>query len=127
MATSLEARVPLLDYKMVEFAFSLPPALKLSGNTTKYFFKNAMKGILPDEIINRQKEGFSIPIKNWLKTDLKGLMSDYLSEEKIKDAGFFNYKYVKKMMDDHLGNRQNHAHRLWSLILFNIWREKFLK
>lgn len=127
MATSLEARVPLLDYKMVEFAFSLPPELKLRGNTTKYFFKNAMKGILPDEIINRRKEGFSIPIKNWLKTDLKGLMSDYLSEEKIMDAGLFNYKYVKKMKDDHLGNRQNHAHRLWSLILFNIWREKFLK
>ncbi|MEN8152562.1 MAG: asparagine synthase (glutamine-hydrolyzing) [Acidobacteriota bacterium] len=127
MATSLEARVPLLDHKMVEFAFSLPPALKLKGNTTKYFFKNAMRGILPDEIIDRQKEGFSIPIKNWLKTDLKGLMSDYLSEEKIKDAGFFNYNYVNKMKNEHLNNKQNHAHRLWSLILFNIWREKFLK
>lgn len=127
MATSLEARVPLLDYKMVEFAFSLPPALKLGGTTTKHFFKHAMKGILPDDIINRRKEGFSIPIKNWLKTDLKGLMSDFLSEGKIKDAGLFNYNYVKKIMDEHLNNRQNHAHRLWSLILFNIWREKFLK
>lgn len=126
MATSLEARVPLLDYKMVEFAFSLPESLKLKGNTTKYFMKNAMRGILPDEIIDRQKEGFSIPIKNWLKTDLKDLMMEYLSEKRVNESGLFNYGAVQKMIGEHLNNRQNHAHRLWSLILFNIWREKFL-
>ena len=126
MATSLEARVPLLDYKMVEFAFSLPENMKLNGKTTKYFMKNALRGILPDQIIDRQKEGFSIPIKNWLKTDLKGLMMEYLSEKRVRESGLFNYDYIKKMMDEHIGNRQNHAHRLWSLILFNIWREKFL-
>ncbi|MCK5005733.1 MAG: asparagine synthase (glutamine-hydrolyzing), partial [Candidatus Aminicenantes bacterium] len=126
MATSLEARVPLLDHKMVEFAFSLPENLKLKGNTTKYFMKNALRGLLPDEIIDRQKEGFSIPIKNWLKTNLKDLMMEYLSEKRIKDSGLFNYNVIQTMIDEHLNNRQNHAHRLWSLILFNIWREKFL-
>jgi len=126
MVTSLEARVPLLDYKMVEFAFSLPENMKLNGKTTKYFMKNALRGILPDEIIDRQKEGFSIPIKNWLKTDLKDLMMEYLSEKRVNESGLFNYGFIKKMRDEHLSNRQNHAHRLWSLILFNIWREKFL-
>ncbi len=125
MATSLEARVPLLDYKMVEFAFSLPAAYKLDGSTTKWFFKKAMEGILPDEIIYRRKEGFSIPIKNWLKSDLKDLMLEYLSENRIKDVGLFNYKYVQKMIDQHLNNKQNHAHRLWALILFNLWHERF--
>lgn len=125
MATSLEARVPLLDYKMVEFAFSLPARYKLDGKTTKWFFKKAMEGILPDEIIYRQKEGFSIPIKNWLKKDLKDLMLEYLSEKRIKEAGFFNHGYVQKMVDEHLKNKQNHAHRLWALILFNLWRERF--
>ncbi|MCK4763890.1 MAG: asparagine synthase (glutamine-hydrolyzing) [Candidatus Aminicenantes bacterium] len=126
MATSLEARVPLLDYKMVEFAFSLPADMKVRGSTTKWFFKKAMEGILPREIIYRQKEGFSIPIKNWLKTDLKELMLEYLSEKRVSEAGFFNYGYVKKMIDEHLSNKQNHAHRLWALILFNLWREKFM-
>jgi len=127
MATSLEARVPLLDYKMVEFAFSLPENLKLRGNTTKYFMKEALRGILPDEIIDRRKEGFSIPIKNWLKTDLKDLMMETLSEKRVKESGLFNHDAVQKMIREHLNNTQNHAHRLWSLILFNIWREKFLK
>jgi asparagine synthase (glutamine-hydrolysing) len=125
MATSLEARVPLLDYKMVEFAFSLPDRYKLSGSTTKWFFKKAMEGILPDEIIYRRKEGFSIPIKNWLKTELKDLMMEYLSEKRVKDAGFFNHRGVQKMVDEHLHNKQNHAHRLWALILFHLWRERF--
>jgi asparagine synthase (glutamine-hydrolysing) len=127
MATSLEARVPLLDYKMVEFAFSLPSHYKVRGSTTKWFFKKAMEGILPDEIIYRRKEGFSIPIKNWLKDELKDLMMEYLSPKRIKTAGFFNYSYVNKMVQEHLNNRQNHAHRLWGLILFNIWWDKFYK
>ncbi len=125
MATSLEARVPLLDYKMVDFAFSLPGKYKLDGSTTKWFFKKAMEGILPDEIIYRQKEGFSIPIKNWLKTDLKDLMLEYLSEKRVKEAGYFNSNYVSTMVDEHLRNKQNHAHRLWALLLFHLWREKF--
>ncbi len=126
MATSLEARVPLLDKKMVEFAFSLPPLYKLRGKTTKWFFKKAMEGILPDEIIYRRKEGFSIPIKNWLKTDLKDLMLTTLSKERVDASGLFDYSYVKKMMDDHLANKQNHAHRLWTLILFNLWSDRYL-
>jgi asparagine synthase (glutamine-hydrolysing) len=127
MANSLEARVPLLDYKLVEFAFSLPANYKLRGNTTKWFFKKAMKDILPESIIHRTKEGFSIPIKNWLKNELKGLMLEYLSEGRINDRGFFNYAYIRKMIDEHLGNRQNHSHRLWTLILFQMWAEKYLK
>ncbi|MCP4219650.1 MAG: asparagine synthase (glutamine-hydrolyzing), partial [bacterium] len=126
MIPSLEARVPLLDYKMVEFAFSLPSHYKVRGKETKWFFKKAMEGILPNEIIYRRKEGFSIPIKNWLKSQLRNLMLEYLSEARIKDSGYFNYDYVKRMMNDHLNGRQNHAHRLWSLILFNLWRESYM-
>jgi asparagine synthase (glutamine-hydrolysing) len=125
MATSLEARVPLLDYKMVEFAFSLPEDLKLKGFTTKWFMKKSMEGILPNDIIYRRKEGFSIPIKNWLRKELKDLMLEYLSEKRIKDAGFFNYNYINKMIHDHLERKADHAHRLWALILFSIWRDKF--
>lgn len=124
MATSLEARVPLLDYKMVEFAFSLPPHFKVRNGVTKWFFKKAMEGVLPDEIIYRRKEGFSIPIKNWLNHELKDLMMEYLSQKRIEDSGHFNYAYVKRLMDEHLAGKQNHAHRLWALIQFQLWRER---
>jgi len=125
MAVSLEARVPLLDHKMVEFAFSLPPDMKVRGSTSKYFFKKAMEGILPDNIIYRRKEGFSIPIKSWLKTDLKDLMLEYLSTKRLKESGLFHEPYIRTMIDQHLQNRQNHAHRLWPLILFHLWSERF--
>lgn len=125
MAASLEARAPLLDYKMVEFAFSLPSHFKVRGPVTKWFFKKAMEGILPDEIIYRRKEGFSIPIKTWLRTELKDLLLEYLSEKRVKESGFFNYAYIKKMKEEHLGGKRDHSHRLWALIHFNLWRERF--
>lgn len=126
MATSLEARVPLLDYKMVEFAFSLPANHKVRGSTTKWFFKQALNGFLPSNIVNRRKEGFSIPIKNWLKGELKELMLDTLKPAEIKDDGLFDCGYVQKMIDEHLANKQNHSHRLWALISFMLWKKRFL-
>jgi len=127
MAASLEARAPLLDHKLVEFAFSLPPEMKVRGATTKWFFKKAMEGILPPEVIYRRKEGFSIPIKSWLKGELKDLMLEYLSEKRIRDLGIFNPGYVASMIDDHLHNRENHSHRLWTLILFHLWHDHFVR
>ena len=124
MAASLEARVPLLDYKMVEFAFSLPSRFKVNGKTSKWFFKKAMEGILPPEIIYRRKEGFAIPIKNWLKAQLKELMMEYLSEKRIRESGLFNYDYIKRMITEHLENRYDHSHRLWSLIIFQLFRDR---
>jgi len=126
MATSLEARVPLLDHRMVEFAFSLPSSHKVRARTTKWFFKRALAGILPEEIIQRRKEGFSIPIKNWLGHELKDLMMEYLSPARLAGSGLFNAGYVDQMIQDHLANRQNHSHRLWALILFHLWRERYL-
>lgn len=125
MAASLETRAPLLDVKLVEFAFSLPPGWKVKGGTGKWFFKRAMAGILDPEILNRQKQGFSIPIKNWLKGELKELMLETLSEKKISDLGFFNPGYVQTLIREHLQNRENHSHRLWALIQFHLWHDHF--
>ena len=125
MAASLEARAPLLDYKLVEFAFSLPPEWKVRKNTGKWFFKKSMEGILENEILYRQKEGFSIPIKNWLKVELKELMLETLSKKRIDEMGYFAYPAIEKMIRDHLQNRENHAHRLWALIQFHLWYDHF--
>jgi len=127
MAASLEARAPLLDRKLVEFAFSLPPGWKVRGNTSKWFFKKAMAGILDEKILNRQKQGFSIPIKNWLKNELKELMLETLSEKKITAMGYFSYPYIQGLIREHLQNRENHSHRLWALIQFHLWHDHFGK
>jgi asparagine synthase (glutamine-hydrolysing) len=125
MAASLETRAPLLDRELVEFAFSLPPYWKVRGSSGKWFFKKAMEGILDKETIYRQKEGFSIPIKNWLKSELKELMLECLSEKNIKAMGYFSYPRVRQMIQEHLQNRENHAHRLWALIQFHLWHDHF--
>jgi len=126
MAASLETRVPLIDHKVVEFLFKLPGQLKLHGQETKWLFKKTMERLLPQENIYRRKEGFSIPIKHWLKTDLKDLMSDTLQEKKITNDNIFNFSRIKNMMDLHLNGKKNYSHQLWSLLIFEIWKEKYL-
>jgi len=126
MATSLEAREPLLDHKLVEFMFGLDGRLKLHGLTTKWIFKKTMERLLPRENIYRPKEGFSIPIKHWLREELRELMQDHLSGKRIKEAGFFNPEPVQRMMAAHLAGGKNYSHQLWALLVFEIWRENYL-
>ena len=126
MAASLETRVPLIDHKVVEFIFGLPGPLKLRGFTTKWLFKKTMERLLPKENIYRKKEGFSIPIKQWLRTDLKDLMFDYLNERRISEEGYFSFPYIQRMIDLHLREKANFSHQLWALLVFEIWKEKYL-
>ncbi|MCU0643736.1 MAG: asparagine synthase (glutamine-hydrolyzing) [bacterium] len=126
MATSLEARVPFLDYRFVEFAATIPGEYKMQGKKTKVILKQAMEELLPKEILYRGKEGFSIPIKNWLKKELKPLMMDTLAPEKIKREGFFNSEYIDKLVNEHLKGAENHSHRLWALIIFGRWYDLYM-
>jgi len=127
MATSLEAREPLLDHKLVEFAFRLPGKLKLHGLTTKWIFKKTVERLIPKENIYRRKEGFSIPIKHWLRVELRDLMENYLSEKRISEGGLFQYTPIRDMKNSHIRGRENYSHQLWALMIFEIWREKYLK
>ncbi|MCJ7680048.1 MAG: asparagine synthase C-terminal domain-containing protein, partial [Candidatus Aminicenantes bacterium] len=126
MAASIETRVPLLDHKLVEFAFSLPGRLKLRGGTTKWIFKKTMEGLVPDKNIYRPKEGFSIPIKHWLKTDLRELLLDQLSEERLQRDGRFKPEAVQAMITAHLDGRENYSHQLWALLVYFIWKDTYL-
>ncbi len=126
MATSLEARVPILDHNLVEFAFKIPGKYKLKGITTKYIFKKNAERMLPKEIVYREKQGFSIPIKNWLKNELKPLLYDFLSKENIEKIGFFNPREVERLKREHIEGKENHSHILWSLLLFHMWYEFYL-
>jgi asparagine synthase (glutamine-hydrolysing) len=126
MANSLEVRTPFLDYRVVEFAAGLPSHLKLRGWHTKYVLKQCMATRLPGEILTRRKEGFSIPMKNWLRQELSPLMQDVLSPARLKREGLFNPAYVDKLKAEHLQGTANHSHQLWSLMMFEIWREAYL-
>jgi asparagine synthase (glutamine-hydrolysing) len=125
MANSLEARVPLLDRRIVEFAAGLPPRLRLSGLRTKYILKRSMAERIPPAILRRRKEGFSVPIKNWLKHELRPLMEEVLSPARLRREGLFEPDYVAELQREHLQGRANHAHELWSLVMFEIWRELY--
>jgi asparagine synthase (glutamine-hydrolysing) len=126
MANSLEARVPFLDHEFAEFIGTIPSHLKLHGLTTKYILKKSMLRLLPKQILHRKKQGFSIPMKNWLRDDLRNLMFDVLSKEKIKEEGYFNYNYVGKIMQQHLEGKKNNAHQLWALMTFELWYEMYI-
>lgn len=116
MAVSLEARVPFLDHEVVEYAMNLPADWKLRGNATKVLLKTAFRDLLPHEILRRSKEGFSIPMKNWLRGPLRPLMTDVLAAARLRDRGWFRPQEVGRLMEEHLQGRQNHAHRLWCLM-----------
>jgi len=126
MAASLETRVPLLDHKIVEFVSNLPGELKVKGLTTKWIFKKTMERLLPPETIYRRKEGFSIPIKHWLRKELKELMFDFLNESRIKREGLFNFAPIEYMMKQHLKGKENFSHQLWALLVFEIWKSHYL-
>ena len=128
MATSLEVRVPILDHKVVEWAFSLPGSLKLRGmRGTKYIFKKAMAPYLPAEIRHRPKQGFSIPIKNWLKGPMQEFLLDTLNERSVREEGLFRWETVDRLIREHVRGEANHSHRLWGLLVFRLWKDHFLK
>ena len=126
MANSLEVRAPYLNHELVEFACSLEPDLKLRGFTTKYILKEAARGLLPEKIIHRPKKGFGLPIAKWIKSELKELFLNTLSREKISEGGLFNPGYVEKLLAEHWGNFRDHRKLLWTLFVFETWRQKAL-
>ncbi len=121
MATSLETRAPFLDGDLMELAFSMPGHLKIRNGERKWVLKQAMTGLLPDRILSRRKEGFSIPMKNWLRRELQPLMRDLLSADRVARRGLFDPAEVTALMDAHTSGRENHAHTLFPLMVFERW------
>ncbi len=126
MASSIEIRVPFLDHVFVEFMASLPGNWKLKGLRTKHIFRSAFKGILPDTIINRGKQGYGLPVKHLLRDQLKQYMIDLLNESPIIRQNM-DPNYVNHLIHEHLKMTKNNNHVLWSLMNVAIWHNKFLK
>jgi len=121
MKNSLEVRVPMLDQRIIEFMFNLQGNWKLRKSKGKYILLETFKSLLPPSVLNRPKAGFEVPISQWLKTDLKFLLDEYLSEATIKKEGVFNYGPIKTLINDFQHNRRDTSWQLWNLIVFEAW------
>ena len=126
MATSLEVRVPFLDYEIAELCASIPASLKLKGMTTKYILRKTLKKykFLPDSIIYRGKQGYSLPVKNWLREELKQYMTDLFKSSPIIKENFDN-SYISNLIEEHSRLKHNHNHILWALVNLGLWYKKF--
>ncbi|MBX7148048.1 asparagine synthase (glutamine-hydrolyzing) [bacterium] len=125
MAHSLEVRAPFLDIKLVNFVSQLPYTLKSKGQATKYILKKTVQKFLPSQIVYRPKKGFGIPIARWLKYELKETMLDVLNPQKIDKAGIFNPHAITRLVQEHLQGKKNNRKVLFSLLMFEKWREHY--
>ena len=126
MAVSLETRAPFLDPRVGQFAASIPVEYKLRGKSGKVILKEAMKDLLPHEILHRPKKGFGIPIAEWLKGRLNPLMHEMLSSDRLKAQGLFNAEYVQRLIREHESGVASHHKELWTLLVFQLWIDNFL-
>ena len=126
MAHGLEVRCPFLDHRVVELLTALPANMKLRRMTTKYILKRMMRSRLPESILSRPKKGFGMPIAEWLKGPLRELAEEALSPAKLRRDGLFDPAGVRTLLDEHLEGRADHRKPLWSLIAFQLWRERYL-
>ncbi|MBI3653902.1 MAG: asparagine synthase (glutamine-hydrolyzing) [Acidobacteria bacterium] len=126
MANSMEVRVPLLDYELVEMAARIPTRLKIKGLTRKYVLKKAAEAWLPKNIIYRKKAGFSAPLRSWLHNDLRPMVEELLSETNIKRRGYFDYAEVRRLIDDNLAGREDNGLKIFQLLTLELWHREFI-
>jgi asparagine synthase (glutamine-hydrolysing) len=125
MACGLEVRPPLLDHRVVEFCYSLPTALKLRGLTTKWLLKEVMRARLPPGIATRAKQGFSIPMKNWIRGELLELTRDEVFSSRLI-AEHFRKATLERYWQEHQERRHNHSHLFWGLLNLSLWERRLL-
>jgi asparagine synthase (glutamine-hydrolysing) len=125
MAVSLEAREPLLDHRLLEFAAQVPSGLKLKNGRGKHLLRRVLERRLPKTLVDRPKQGFAAPIGQWLRGPLSPLVNDLLLDGRFRTRGIFDSSYVARLWREHRSNRQDHCHRLWSLMMLELWFRQF--
>ncbi|MEX1128834.1 MAG: asparagine synthase (glutamine-hydrolyzing) [Vicinamibacterales bacterium] len=126
MAHSIESRVPLLDNEVIDFAATLPAHLKISEGRRKHVMKEALKGLVPDAILNRKKQGFGIPLGAWFRGGLTDVFADVLGSATTKQRGYFQPAFIERLVQEHLSGRRDHTLRLWQLLVFELWHRHYV-
>ena len=127
MASSLEARVPFLDHKLVEFAMGIPQEMKYRGGETKRLLKLALKGKVPDRVLQRRKKGFGVPVNEWMLDRLGTVIEDSITESPLRRRGFFDYRYIKHLFDHQRAHKTNYSFFLWSLFNLTLWYDRWIE
>lgn len=125
MAASLELRVPLLDHRVVEFAWRLPETLLREGDTGKRLLRHLLYRLVPQELVDRPKQGFEIPLDDWLRGPLRDWMLDLLAPSGLRDRGLLDAKAISALVAEHLSGRANHGLALWPALMFESWRRQY--
>jgi asparagine synthase (glutamine-hydrolysing) len=126
MANSLELRSPMLDHSIVEFAATIPAKWKLHNNVGKWIFRRTFGKLLPNEILNKPKSGFSIPLASWFQNDLRNLLHDCLLDQCARQRGLFKHEHVLRMVREHETGARLWHNRLWTLLMLELWFREFV-
>ena len=126
MAVSLESREPLLDHKLLEFAATVPTSLKLKHGQSKYLLRRLLERRIPKAIVDRPKHGFEAPIGEWLRGPLAPMVDGLLTDGRLRDRGIFDDRGVSRVWREHREGRRDHRHRLWSLVMLELWFRQFV-
>lgn len=126
MAVSLEGRSPFLDHKVIEFAASLPVNLKIRGAKTKGLLKKVAAKLVPPEVIYRRKMGFGVPIAVWFRTSLKDFLRETLLSKTSLERGLFHPQILRRLVDEHIAGKEDNSWQLWTLLMLELWFEKFI-
>lgn len=126
MAHALEVRAPLLDHKFIEFSATLPSTMKLREHTTKYLLRQSLRGHVPDGVLARKKQGFTMPLAAWLRGPLRSMVEDTVLSQRALQRGLFNGKALKDLWSAHLDRRCDNSHQLWQLFMLELWHQEYL-
>jgi len=121
MANSLEARVPFLDHKLMEFVAGIPSSLKLKGSIKKFILKKTYSDFLPKAILKRKKMGFAIPVSRWFRKELKDYVYGILLDKRTLNRGFFRREGIERLLAEHIAMRYDHSSKIWALLIFELW------
>jgi asparagine synthase (glutamine-hydrolysing) len=126
MAVGLECRMPWLDHRVVELAAAMPLRLKYRRGHGKWILRQAFGELIPSEIFRRGKMGFGVPLEHWFRGELKALAHEVLLDPRTADRGYFRPAAIKRLLAEHVTARFNHAHRLWALLVLELWHREWI-
>jgi len=127
MLASLEVRIPILDHLFLEWVTGLPPEWKMRGKRQKYIFTKLAERVgVPKEVLNRPKQGFALPLRHWMRNELKDLIMSVLLDSSTLQRGYFNPPGIRRLLDEHFKGRRDHSARIWRFLMFELWHRNFL-